>query len=127
MQALLANLRWNSLRLWYSGTGCLVLLFLIAALALFSFLTQSRMIAHRKTTPTQAKITGIGYGGSKYRPGLIFISAQDPDGIVGGAAFDPRQVTGCKIGDTIKAERYGIALTLDPSPCHNANGSFQTP
>lgn len=101
-----------------NGLGLLVLLFFGVALAigLFHYVTGSP--AARTTTPEIATITYIGIGGSKYRPGLFGrVYAQDAAGLVGSISVHPNEISGCKVGDEIKAQQSGVALILIPSPC----------
>jgi hypothetical protein len=103
--------------------GCIALMFACFSLAIALYFYEDSQITLRKSVLVTAHITGFGVGGGKYHPGLIFVSAQDAKGLVGGTSVRPNRIEGCKVGDAISAERYGIALTLDPAPCLTTRAS----
>ncbi|MEX0341245.1 MAG: hypothetical protein AB3N06_01535 [Erythrobacter sp.] len=66
----------------------------------------------------EAEITGFGTNNSDSSlPPGITVSAISKDGLIGQRRVSPDRVRGCKIGDSIKAERSGVHLKLTPSPC----------
>ncbi|MEE1878395.1 hypothetical protein VRS74_11950 [Erythrobacteraceae bacterium 1XM1-14] len=71
--------------------------------------------------PVIAQITQLSVGHSRLQgrtPGLV-LAASTADGISGVKIVLPSEVAGCKAGDPIRAERKGIKLHLQPSPCEN--------
>jgi hypothetical protein len=108
---------WLRFEVWGTGMGFLVLLFLGTTLALAFFFHEKTVMAVRKTTPEIVIITRFGMDGSKYRASVTAVYAQDAKGLVGRVVAQPYQIFGCRVGDEIRAERYGIALTLHPAPC----------
>ena len=120
MKAWLAGIsRWLSIERFEistSGAGFLIPAFLIVALLFVVVGKAYDALNHRKTTPVIATIKSFGLGG-KYYPGNTVVRAQDDRGLTGLVSVPSYQLLGCKVGDKIRAERYGIALTLEPAPC----------
>lgn len=99
------------------GLSCLILLFFCAAVGLGLLGYELKEQAKRKTTPVTATITAFELSKSRVRPNFGVVYAQGPDGLIGSQAIQLNQIVGCKVGDRIRAERYGISLTLKPAPC----------
>lgn len=111
-------LDWLRYRFWGSGLGLVVLLLLITALAMAFFLERDVEQKNRKGVPVVATITKIGFGVSKYRPGVMAsVKAQDEKGAIGTESVEAAFVGGCKVGDQIRAKRVGGELILEPMPC----------
>jgi hypothetical protein len=45
------------------------------------------------------------------------VVAQDEKGTIGTESVEAAFITGCKVGDKIKAKRAGSELILEPMPC----------
>ncbi|KQX22683.1 MULTISPECIES: hypothetical protein [unclassified Sphingomonas] len=96
----------------------MILLLLVVALVMAFFLESDVERQNRKGVPVVATITEIGFGVSKYRPGVMAgVVAQDEKGAIGTESVEAAFVTGCKVGDRIKARRAGAELILEPMPC----------
>lgn len=101
-----------------SGIGLIALLFVLlaAAIAFASQWDEGRR--SQPGVPVRATITELGFGVSKYRPGLMAgVSAVDEQGVEGSEAVEAAFVAGCKIGSKINAKRAGNQLILQPMPC----------
>jgi hypothetical protein len=103
-------------RLRSSGVGFLLATFFVASVILFVADWAYDAIGHRKTTPVIATIRGVGLCG-KYHPGQIRVIAQDDERLTGSACVTANMFLGCRVGDKVRAGRYGLALTVDPAPC----------
>lgn len=111
-------LGWLRYRFWGSGVGVILLLLLVVALAMVFFFQRDVERKARKGLPVVATITKLGFGVSKYQPGLMAgVTAQDEQGTIGRDSVEAAFVAGCKVGDKIKARRAGSELILEPTPC----------
>jgi hypothetical protein len=111
-------LNWFRYRFWEGGLGLIAFLLLIIALAIAFFLEKDVERKAQQGAPVVATITELRFGGSKYRPGLMAgIVARDKEGVIGRESVEAIFVTGCRIGDKIKAKRAGADLILEPMPC----------
>lgn len=110
-------LRFQIYKFWDSGIILIIILLIIfsfVSLYVWNVISENRL---HKGEPEFATIVGFGMRESRYKPGLIYVSAHDVQGLVGTVSVRPHQIAGCKIGDKISARRNGVLLMLEPAPC----------
>ncbi len=110
-------LRTDIIQLRASGIGALLLTFLGASILLTTCELASNSMGDRKITPEIATIIGFGAYEGSWHAGNIVVSARDTKGRSGSAMVPPSRITGCHIGDEIRADRDNIMLYPDPEPC----------
>ncbi|WP_162256477.1 hypothetical protein [Sphingomonas sp. Root710] len=111
-------LDWLRYRFWASGLSVIVVLLFIVALIMVFFFQRDIERKSQEGILVSATITKIGFGVSKYRPGVMAgVTAEDDTGLVASESVEAAFVAGCKVGDKIKAKRAGSELILEPMPC----------
>jgi hypothetical protein len=82
-------------------------------------------IARQPSQPdknTYAHIVRFGTNPSRWSPGRIVVVAVDTNGFEGQESVNEADFT-CLVGDTIRASKRGVSLTLDISSCvHGGRG-----
>jgi hypothetical protein len=117
MNRLIEWLRTDIFILRSSGIGCLVLTFLGACSVFIALGLANNAMSDRKYTPEIATITGFGGYEGRWQAGAIAVSARDSKGRSATVLVQAPQITGCHIGDKIRAAHYAMLLSLEPAPC----------
>lgn len=104
--------RWRLAEEWRLGLALLIL----TAMPVVLVLHRGDLFDRDGYVPTRATITAFANLPSSDYP-VLRVVARTSDGLIGGEMVSDDRVAGCRVGDTIQAERKGVHLRLLPEPC----------